>query len=89
MAQFLSQLLKVVVVFGDNVFGDWFVAAVGLVEKHALLEEAAEQRSQQLGLRHARLQLQQELAAQTDNNRIHTTQTLCPMLVETLASNVL
>lgn len=65
VAQLAAQLLEEVVVLGDDVLGDGLVAAVGLVHEHALLQEAVEQRAQQLGRRHALVQLAQELAAHT------------------------
>lgn len=60
MSQLLAQLLKVVVVLGDDVLGDGLVAAVGLVHEDALLEEPAEQRAQQLGGSQTAAQLAQE-----------------------------
>lgn len=64
-----AQLLEVVIVFGHDVLGDGLVAAVRLVQKHALLEEAPEQRAQQLGLLHAQVQLPDKFTAQ---NKIYT-----------------
>lgn len=63
MAKFLPQFLKIVVVFRDDVLGDGFVAAVGFVKEHALVEEPAEERPEQLRLLDAGPQLAHEFAA--------------------------
>lgn len=68
MSELVTQLLEVVLVFGNDVFGDRLVAAVRLVE--TFLEEATEQRAEQFRVGQRHTQLAQELAAHT----IHTRQ---------------
>lgn len=63
MSEFQPQLLEIVVVFRDDVLGDGFVTAVGFVKEHALLEEPAEERPEQLGLLDASPQLAHEFTA--------------------------
>lgn len=63
VAEFLPQLLEIVVVFRDDILGDGFVAAVSFVKEHPLLKEPAEERPQQLGLLDAGPQLAHEFTA--------------------------
>lgn len=63
LAELDAQLLEVGVVLGHDVLGHGLVAAVRLVQEHALLQEATEQLPQQLWLLHAQSQLSHKFTA--------------------------